>query len=519
MPVTLTPDNASATLKVAALAALVAVGWVELKPRTTRIIGHTRGVTLLDLAHFVLSLVTVFLYVAKSSILWPHSVLYPLDEVAVLNVAACDCVAAITVAIVFLASLQRFFCAQYSSSYMFLIVAMVFTASVTDFCKFETSLATLESVSDGDFRISLVVLNTLLLCITAGNLVATGLRDTLVYNQRSGKFQMTEEEESYSPLGLFICSPIHRNLKNILGRSVTRVQELIKPSLHSLCARTVGKLYSVVPKSEVPGSKRRFMLGLLRVTWRDLVWILCSGFAYYLVVIGRALVLESLIAGTSSMMSMVLLFAISCLADAALTCYMNHNALRFTEKVQVLTQGAILRRVLNYSPAARAKVSSGYIVSVMGVDCTILAFSAQLILLPLSGLLSLPIALYMLTTRVGLGPGLSCASVLFAALIGFWIAVMSYYSLQCRSMKLRDDRLKSMLDLLSSIRTVKMYAWEQSHLDSLKRLRERELKHVLRVNIINGTVGCRVQCPEFCDDHCNVRLTGSSGPNSAADGF
>ncbi|XP_049276143.1 ATP-binding cassette sub-family C member 2 [Rhipicephalus sanguineus] len=55
-------------------------------------------------------------------------------------------------------------------------------------------------------------------------------------------------------------------------------------------------------------------------------------------------------------------------------------------------------------------------------------------------------------------------------------------------MKLRDDRLKSMLDLLSSIRTVKMYAWEQSHLDSLKRLRERELKHVLKVNIINGTV-------------------------------
>ncbi|KAL1416978.1 hypothetical protein MTO96_027276 [Rhipicephalus appendiculatus] len=307
-------------------------------------------------------------------------------------------------------------------------------------------------------------------------------------SNRLGLFQLTGEEESYSPLGLFVCVPIHRNLKNILGKSVTRVRELIKPSLHSLCARTVGRLYGAVPKSVIPGSKRRFLLGLLRVTWRDLVWILSSGFAYYLVVIGRALVLESLIAGTSSMTSMVLLFAISCIADAALTCYMNHNALRFTERVQVLTQGAILRRVLNYSPAARAKVSSGYIVSVMGVDCTILAFSAQLILLPLSGVLSLPIAIYMLTTRVGVGPGLSCASVLFAALIGFWIAVVSYYSLQRRSMKLRDDRLKSMLDLLSSIRTVKMYAWEQSHLDSLKRLRERELKHVLKVNIINGTV-------------------------------
>ncbi|KAL1416979.1 hypothetical protein MTO96_027277 [Rhipicephalus appendiculatus] len=145
MPITLTPDNASAALKAAALATLIAVGWVELKPRTTRIIGHTRGATLLDLMHFALSFVTVFLYVAKSSILWPHSVLYPLDEAAVLNVAACDCIAAIAVAIVFLASLQRFLWAQYSSSYMFLVVAMVFTAAATDFCKFETSLLTFEA--------------------------------------------------------------------------------------------------------------------------------------------------------------------------------------------------------------------------------------------------------------------------------------------------------------------------------------------------------------------------------------
>uniref|UniRef100_L7LX74 Uncharacterized protein n=1 Tax=Rhipicephalus pulchellus TaxID=72859 RepID=L7LX74_RHIPC len=188
MPVTLTPDNASAALKIAAFVTLIAVGWVELKPRTTRIIGHTRGATLLDLVHFVLSFVTVVLYVAKSSILWPQSVLYPLDQVAVLNVAACDCITAITVAIVFLASLQRFFCAQYSSSYMFLVLAMVFTAAATDFCKFETSLVTVASFSEGDFRTSLVVLNTLLLCVTAGNLVVTGLRDTIVYNQRSGKF-------------------------------------------------------------------------------------------------------------------------------------------------------------------------------------------------------------------------------------------------------------------------------------------------------------------------------------------
>ncbi|XP_075526507.1 ATP-binding cassette sub-family C member 2-like isoform X4 [Dermacentor variabilis] len=489
MPVTLTPGNASAALKTAAWATLISVGWAELSRRTTRIMGRTRGATLLDIAHLVLSLVTIILYSAKSYILWPQNGLVLSDQAAILNVATCDCIAAITVAILCLASLQRFFGAQYSSSCFFLVVAIVFTASATDLCGFQARLVASTSVpAEVDFRTSLLILNALILCVTAGNLVVAGLRDTLVYNRRSGKFQVTEEEESYSPLGLFICVPIHRNLKNILGKSVTRVRDLIQPSLHSLCARTVRRLYDTVRKGASSGSKRRFLFGLFRVLWRDLLWIVSSGMAYYLVVIGRAMVLESLIAGTSDTACMVLLFAISCLADGALTCYMNHTALRFTERVQVLTQGAILRRVLNYTPVARATTSSGYIVSVMSVDCTILAFSAQLILLPLSGLLTLPIAIYMLTTRVGMGPGLSCGSVLLAALIGFWIAVMSYYSLQRRSMKLRDDRLKCMLDLLSSIRTVKMYAWEQSHLDSLKRLRERELRHVLKVNVINGTV-------------------------------
>ncbi|KAK8781740.1 hypothetical protein V5799_016918, partial [Amblyomma americanum] len=117
-----------------------------------------------------------------------------------------------------------------------------------------------------------------------------------------------------------------------------------------------------------------------------------------------------------------------------------------------------------------------------------LVLDVQLVLLPTSGLLSMPFTIYMLTQRVGIVPGLSCGSLFLVAIVGFWIVVWSYYALQKKSIKLRDERLKRMLDLLSSIRTVKMYAWEQSHLDSLKRLRERELRHVLKVNLINGSV-------------------------------
>ncbi|XP_075526511.1 ATP-binding cassette sub-family C member 2-like isoform X3 [Dermacentor variabilis] len=366
----------------------------------------------------------------------------------------------------------------------------MFTASATDLCRFHGRMKILNQAltKENDFKTSLLVLTLLTVFVTAGNMVVCSLRDTIVYNHKSFKFERAGEEESWSPLGLFACAPIHRSLKNIIGKSATKIRRFVKPSLHSQCARTVATLYAKAKNRVLLGSKGRLLFALWCVTWREVLWIMASGIAYYLTLIARSLVLETLIAGTSSTSCMVVLFAVACIAEGAFTCYTNHIGLRFSERVQVLAQGAILRRVLNYSPTARACTSSGYIVSVMGVDCTIISFNAQLMLSPLPGLLSMPIVIYMLSARVGVGPGLCCGSVLLAALVGFWVFVVTYHKFQRRSMKFRDDRVKRMLDLLSSIRTVKMYAWEQSHLDSLKRLRERELKDVLKINLISGTV-------------------------------
>nr|XP_037273812.1 uncharacterized protein LOC119165926 [Rhipicephalus microplus] len=172
------------------------------------------------------------------------------------------------------------------------------------------------------------------------------------------------------------------------------------------------------------------MFALWCVTWREIFWILASGIAYYCTLISRALVLETLIAGTSSMSCMIVLFASACVAEGSFTCYTNHLGLRFSEHVQVLTQGAIFRRVLNYSPTARASTSPGYITSVMGVDCTLISFNAQQMLAPLPGLVSMPIIIYMLTARIGVGPGLCCGAVLIAALAGFWVFVAAYYKFQ-----------------------------------------------------------------------------------------
>ncbi|XP_077545387.1 ATP-binding cassette sub-family C member 2-like isoform X2 [Haemaphysalis longicornis] len=447
MTIELDSEHVSAVLKTAALSTMILFGWAELRPRRTKICGRTRGFTLLDVAHVILSLLMVLLYSGKAFEVFESQICGLAHKATVLfNAGIADFVAAITVAIILAVSLYRFFHAQYTSALLFFVLCLMFTASAMDvFTSTSRMASNTISAEEGSFKKSLVILNALDVFLALGNMFIFSLRDTLVYSRTSCKFKYTGEEESWSPVGVFFCTPVYRNLKNMITGSPTGIDLLVKPSLHTQCARLVRKLYEKFGK-------------------------------------------RALIAGTSTMAPMVLLFAATSVGEGAFMVYMNHCSQRFTERVQVLCQGAIIRKVMVYSAAARASFSDGYIMSVISVDCGTLGFSAQLVLPPLAGLMSMPLVLYMLSTRVGFWPGLGCGSLLLLALGGFWVAVAVFQFLQKRSMKMRDERLNRMLDLLNCIRTVKMYAWERNHLESLKRNREQELKYVLSLNVVSGII-------------------------------
>lgn len=403
---------------------------------------------------------------------------------------AYDIIASLTAVTVCSLSVYRYLANQYLTAYPLFVLALLVIASSMDLCSSQQLLHGSEIVINGNeaFERTLIIVNVLALCCSAGNILIYGLRDTIVYCPTSKKFRRTCEEESWSPWANFVSVNLHRTVVNIISKTKTNVSLFPKPSLHYQCARMVEALYRKVGKGAPSRSKRHFLNSVWSVMWADFLWITAVCMANSLNNLARALVLEALIAGTSSMSSMVLLFAATCIAEGAFASYQANLTYRVSERIQVLCQGAILRKVMSYSATARASTSTGYIVSVISVDCVLISMSTQLLLLPLTTMLTMPLALYMLTVRVGLVPGLSCAAFFLVGFGGFWIAIAVYHRMQKRSMKLRDDRLKQMLDLLSSIRTVKMYAWENSHMERLKLLREEELKQVLKVNILNGVI-------------------------------
>ncbi|KAH7974958.1 hypothetical protein HPB49_022054 [Dermacentor silvarum] len=242
----------------------------------------------------VLCLAAAFVYFAKSYLQWPQNSPFILVEEGPLNAAVADCITAITIVIVCLASLHRFFAAQYTSAYLLFVFTLVFTASATDLCRLHgrMKISNQALAEENDFKTSLLVLTLLTVFVTAGNMVVCGLRDTTVYNPKSFKFERAGEEESWSPLGLFACAPVHRSLKNIIGKSTTNIRRFVKPSLYSQCARTVATLYAKAKNGVLPGSKGRLLYALWCVTWREVLWIMASGIAYYLTLIARALVLD-----------------------------------------------------------------------------------------------------------------------------------------------------------------------------------------------------------------------------------
>ncbi|KAH9374367.1 hypothetical protein HPB48_008725 [Haemaphysalis longicornis] len=57
-----------------------------------------------------------------------------------------------------------------------------------------------------------------------------------------------------------------------------------------------------------------------------------------------------------------------------------------------------------------------------------------------------------------------------------------------QAIRARDERLKATSDLLSTIRVVKMYAWEEAMQENVLCARETELKWLFRINLLDAVL-------------------------------
>lgn len=135
----------------------------------------------------------------------------------------------------------------------------------------------------------------------------------------------------------------------------------------------------------------------------------------------------------------------------------------------------VYKKALRISNEARRESTVGEIVNLMSTDAQRFMDLMSYIQILWSGPYTMAVALWLLWLE--LGPSVMAGFAFMILLIpinGFITAKLRTYSI--KNMKLKDQRIKSMNEILNGIKVLKLYAWEESSENQIAEIRDEEIK-------------------------------------------
>ncbi|CAF4936841.1 unnamed protein product, partial [Rotaria magnacalcarata] len=145
--------------------------------------------------------------------------------------------------------------------------------------------------------------------------------------------------------------------------------------------------------------------------------------------------------------------------------------------------GLIYRKSLKLSNASKQETTTGEIVNLMAIDASRFAEVTQHIHVLWSGPLQLLIALILLyrEMKFSIIPGVTLLFIMIPT--NLYLHQMQK-KLTFKQMKIKDQRIKMMSEILNGIRVLKLYAWEVAFIRSITRIRDKELEYIRKKAIL-----------------------------------
>uniref|UniRef100_A0AAF5PGH3 ABC-type glutathione-S-conjugate transporter n=1 Tax=Wuchereria bancrofti TaxID=6293 RepID=A0AAF5PGH3_WUCBA len=189
------------------------------------------------------------------------------------------------------------------------------------------------------------------------------------------------------------------------------------------------------------------------------------------------------------------MFAVALVQSMILHQYF-HKMFMLGINVRSVLTNSVYVKALMLSNTARKNRTVGEIVNLMSVDVQRFQDIASFIMLFWSAPFQILLAIYFLWRLLGIAV-VAGLTVLFAT-----IPLTSYISLrmkncQGRQMKLRDERLKFMSEILNGIRIIKFYAWEKSMQQLVLEIREKEIAVLREIALYNAAISLTWSCAPF----------------------
>ncbi|UJR14426.1 hypothetical protein I4U23_001423 [Adineta vaga] len=148
--------------------------------------------------------------------------------------------------------------------------------------------------------------------------------------------------------------------------------------------------------------------------------------------------------------------------------------------------GLVYRKSLKLSNSSKQKTTTGEIVNLMAIDATRFAEVTHHLHILWSGPFQLIVALILLYRQMqwSIIPGVVLLIIMIPASI-FLQRIQK--RLTSKQMIVKDQRIKTMNEILNGIRVLKLYAWEVAFIHSINHIREKELKYIRQKAIISAT--------------------------------
>jgi ATP-binding cassette subfamily C (CFTR/MRP) protein 1 len=154
-------------------------------------------------------------------------------------------------------------------------------------------------------------------------------------------------------------------------------------------------------------------------------------------------------------------------------------------RIRTALISAIYRKSLRISSAAKKDTTVGEIVNLMAVDAQRFFELISYVHVLWSGPMIIGIAIYLIWQQLEYGviSGI-LIMILITPLSGIIAAKLR--NLQVEQMKIKDERVKSMNEILNGMKVLKLYAWEPSFEKLIQEIRERELVVMRKGAILNA---------------------------------
>lgn len=162
-----------------------------------------------------------------------------------------------------------------------------------------------------------------------------------------------------------------------------------------------------------------------------------------------------------------------------LTCY------QVGFRIRTALISSIYRKAMRISSSAKRNTTVGEIVNLMSVDAHRFFEMIPYLHIAWSGPIVMSLAIFLLWQYLGVAVFAGLAVMILMIPASAFIAT-KIRSLQVQQMKVKDERVKSMNEILSGMKVLKLYAWEPSFEDQIKEIREREIGFLRKAAVYNA---------------------------------